>query len=162
MPPFQVTIAALVINRIRVPGMNGFRPFAALCFSTLFLATTATAAETYHYQPESVTLTGSVSIQTFDGPPGYGDGPNDQQVKVPVLALNNPLVVMPQPGIDVNDPDAQEEDNVTDMQVLNPEKLALPEGCYALTGTLMHQVNADHYTPVLLQLKSAAPAKNCH
>lgn len=141
--------------------MNGFRSSAVLILSA-FLATSAMAAETHHYQPESVTLTGGISIQTFDGPPGYGDGPDDQQVKVPVLALDSPVTVMPQPGIDVNDPDAQEEDNVTDMQVMNPNNIPLPEGCYNLTGTLMHQVNADHYTPVLLQLKSATPAKNCH
>ncbi|OON40040.1 hypothetical protein BTJ39_11440 [Izhakiella australiensis] len=142
--------------------MSCLRPSSLLCIAAFFLTATAGAAETYHYQPEAVTLNGQVSVQTFDGPPGYGDGPDDQQVKVAVLELDSPITVVPSAGVDINDPDAQEEDNVTDMQVLNPDNIDLPEGCYALSGTLMHQVNADHYTPVLLQLKSASAASTCH
>ncbi|PIJ50255.1 hypothetical protein BL250_08370 [Erwinia sp. OLTSP20] len=142
--------------------MNGFRPFSLLFLSVFFMTTAAGAAETYHYQPEVVTLSGQVSLQTFDGPPGYGDGPDDQQVKVAVLELDKPITVMPVPGVDINDPNAQQEDNVSDMQIVNRNKINLPEGCYVLTGTLMHQVNANHYTPVLLQVTSAKPASSCH
>lgn len=122
---------------------------------------TAQAAEALQYQPAVVTLEGYVDMQQFDGPPNYGDGPDDKKVYVPVLHLDSPIAVNPAPNTPNEDPDSEAESNVTELQILAAKGQVKANGCYRITGTLMHQVIADHYTKVLITLNSAQPSTSC-
>ncbi|MBP2169638.1 hypothetical protein J2125_002830 [Erwinia toletana] len=121
----------------------------------------AHAEDVLQYRPTLVTLEGDVDMQQFDGPPGYGDGPDDKKVYVPVLHLATPVAVNPAPGISNEDADSEPESNVTEMQVLSDHGAVKLNGCYRISGKLMHQVIADHYTTVLIIMDSAQPSTNC-
>ncbi|MFS2222882.1 hypothetical protein [Pantoea sp. B65] len=121
----------------------------------------AQAEDVLQYKPTVVTLEGDVDMQQFDGPPGYGDGPNDKKVYVPVLHLATPVSVTPAPNTSNEDPDSEPENNVTEMQVLSEKGPVKLDGCYRISGKLMHQVIADHYTTVLIVMDSAQPSTNC-
>lgn len=136
--------------------------YGVVMLSGMTLATQAASAdETLQYQPTVVTLEGEIDMQQFDGPPGYGDGPDDKKVEVPVLQLAKPVTVVPLPDTPEESPDSETARNVTEMQVLSHKGPVKISGCYRITGTLMHQVIADHYTPVLIIMDSAEPSHNC-
>lgn len=128
----------------------------------LLLITPSLYAETvYHYEPESVTIVGKVVEKQFAGPPGYGENASDKKVMVPVIILAEPISVLPTAGMEDDDPDNQPEKEVRSMQVFSYQGPVTVRGCAKLEGTLMHQVSADHYTRVLLIVKSTQKIASC-
>ena len=107
------------------------------------------------YDPEVVQLIGTISKQTFPGPPNYesvrkGDKPETYWV------LNLPDTVCTQPSAD-NDG----EYKVTDLQlILTPKQYALYRKFVArrtrvnVTGKLSHAITGHHHTPVLMEVVS--------
>lgn len=138
----------------------------ALCACWLPGAALASEAlqtgDVLQYQPTVVTLEGEIDLQQFDGPPGYGDGPDDRPVEVPVLQLQKPVTVNPPPNTPESSPDSESARNVTEMQILSRNGPVNLSGCYRITGTLMHQAIADHYTTVVMVMNAAEPSANCH
>lgn len=136
--------------------------FTAIFLSaSIFFCNLAFAGNNLHYEPVVVTLEGYITIHQFDGPPNYGEGPNDKKVDVPVLNLSEPVNVSPAGDVSDDDPDNQEEKNIKILQIVNYKKDMKINGCYRVTGTLMHQITADHYTPVLIVMQSFEPSSVC-
>lgn len=134
-----------------------------LALSQSFLACAETQAEKtwLTYEPDIVTLHGVIKHDKYPGPPNYGEGPDDEQVTVPVVHLESPINVKGKTSTEAGDPNAQSEENVALVQ-LNP--LGKPirlDGCMRVSGTLMHAVSAAHYTPVVMIVKTAAAASDC-
>ncbi|MCU5771927.1 hypothetical protein N5923_12740 [Erwiniaceae bacterium BAC15a-03b] len=135
---------------------------AIMLSGTTGLGQMAHAEDVLQYQPAVVTLEGDVDMQQFDGPPGYGDGPDDKKVYVPVLHLSAPVTVNPPPNTSNENADSEPENNVTEMQILSDHGPVKLNGCYRISGKLMHQVIADHYTTVLIIMDSAQPSTHCN
>lgn len=119
------------------------------------------AGNNLSYEPAIVHLEGNVATQSFWGPPGYGEGKNDKKVSVAVLYLNSSINVFPAKDVADDDPDSEPEENVNKLQIVNYKSPVKIRGCYRVTGTLMHQVSADHFTPVLIVMDSYEKSANC-
>ncbi|QKJ85708.1 hypothetical protein PMPD1_0736 [Paramixta manurensis] len=130
-------------------------------FLLLFVMSCVQAKEVYHFEPEIVTVVGTVTLKKFPGPPNYGEGPDDKKVDVPILLLPQAIDVVARPDATDDNPDSETEKNVGEMQIILPDQPVRLKGCIALTGTLMHQVTAGHYTSVLIVMKSAKPGRRC-
>jgi len=119
------------------------------------------AGESLNYEPAIVQLEGNVSTETFWGPPNYGEGKHDQKVNVAVITLNSAINVLPGKNMADDDPDNEVEENVDKLQIVNYKSAVKIRGCYKITGTLMHQISAEHYTPVLIVMNSYEKSTGC-
>jgi len=111
----------------------------------------AGAVQCLHYDGEPVTLTGKVTLQTFYGPPNYGENPDtDSRETQALLVLAKPICV------DANPSNYEEEEkNQVKVTLVPPGGMDL--GTYAgkkvtFYGTLFHANTGHHRTPVLLQV----------
>ncbi|MCX8959572.1 hypothetical protein [Erwinia psidii] len=92
-------------------------------FSVLLLLSHSSQAQIdLPYEPAVVELKGIISINQFDGPPNYGEGPDDKKVNVPVLRLSEPVNVNPASGLSDDDPDNQLEKKFSSYRLLITEK----------------------------------------
>ena len=101
------------------------------------------------YDPQTVTLTGSVRRVMAYGPPGFGENPGTD-AKEPYLALTLPAPVCVQ-----GDPGQEEsEAGVREMQIAFvsiPFDGSIAGSRVRITGMLMHQFTGHHHTEVLIQ-----------
>lgn len=105
-----------------------------------------------HYGGSPVTLKGKVELQTFFGPPNYGENPDsDSRETQAILLLATPICV------EVNATDYEEaEQNQVEVTLvpLHKENLKSQEGKQiAVQGTLYHEHTGHHHTPVLIEIK---------
>lgn len=119
------------------------------------------ANDVYHYEPVKVTLKGIVGVKTFHSAPGYGENKNDKQIKVPILSLPQPINVDANRDTASDDSDSQSVNNITDLQVFSYNGPVTFRGCAVLTGGLMHQETAEHYTRVLLIVDKVVASSGC-
>lgn len=125
--------------------------FLLLIFS-LVAPSIVLAASCLHYSGDPVTLTGKVKLQTFFGPPGYGENPNsDSRETQAILLLEKPICVESNPK-DYEETE-QNQREVT-LVPLGKENLKVYEGKQIMVqGTLYHAFNGHHHTPVLIGIR---------
>lgn len=141
------------------------RPLAALLAVALLVAgaalvaaaPTQTPAAALRYEPAVVTLTGTLFLRTFPGPPNYEDvKKGDEPERVWLLRLSRPVRVVADRAHDLDD-DNETENNVSVVQpVLTPEQMARCRHLAArrrpvtMTGTLFHSITGHHHSAVLI------------
>ena len=100
------------------------------------------------YEPDPVSLTGTVRRVMAYGPPNYGENPATD-AKEPYLAL-----VLPTPICVEAAGDSPAETELRQLQIvftrLRPDR-SLVGHRVRITGTLFHQTTAHHQTPVLIE-----------
>jgi len=130
------------------------KSLAPVVLSALCLASSwSRAAPCLHYEGEPLTLTGKLTLQTFYGPPNYGENPEtDSRETQAILLLAKPICVNDSPSTD----DAAEK-NQRKVTLVPP--VGVDFGLYkgkkvTLRGTLFHANSGHHHTPVLMQVKT--------
>ncbi len=110
-------------------------------------------ASCLNYDGEPLTLTGKITLQTFYGPPNYGENPDtDSRETQAILVLPKPICVSTSPS-------------TYDAAEKNQRKVTLvpPQGVdfsrykgknVSLSGTLFHAHTGHHRTPVLMEVKT--------
>ena len=110
-------------------------------------------AQTLKYQPSVVTLVGTITS-------GTGEGPGGEKVVFPAIKLAVPVRVEP----DATDSRTQPEDGVSLIQLVisSTATMALYESLKdkpaTVTGTLFHSSSPEyHHTKVLITVKEIDP-----
>ena len=127
---------------------------AALALSNLSNA----ATPCLHYNDDSVELIGTVRLQTFFGPPNYGEDPKtDARETQTVLVLDHPICVSDDPK---NQQSAEQDQQQITLVPLGRQQLSSYAGQrITVQGALFHAMNGHHHTAVLLQLEHLKPAQ---
>jgi len=134
---------------------SGFIAFAA--FISLSIGTNAkdAAKSCLSYEPSVVNLHGTIKVAKAFGAPGYGEDPkHDAKEHYLQLVLDEPICVV---GALENDPDAESEHDVRNIQLVFPAKSfnrALLGKPVTPTGKLFHQITGHHHTRVLMTVDS--------
>ena len=112
----------------------------------------AVAAPCLHYGGSPVTLNGKVKLQTFFGPPNYGENPDiDSRETQAILLLENPVCVEANPK---DYEEAEQNQREVTLVPLGKENLKNYEGKQVLIqGTLYHAQTGHHHTPLLIEIK---------
>ncbi|MBI5918371.1 MAG: DUF4431 domain-containing protein [Nitrosomonadales bacterium] len=119
----------------------------------LFTAQLSWAAEPcLHYSGSPVTLTGKVKLQTFFGPPNYGENPDtDSRETQAILLLAKPICMEANPA---EYEEAEQNQLEVTLVPLKKENLKSHEGKQiAVQGTLYHAHTGHHHTQVLIEIK---------
>jgi hypothetical protein len=124
--------------------------FSVLCLAASF---SSAAAPCLHYEGKPVTLSGKVTLQTFYGPPNYGESPEtDSRETQAIMLLAEPICVDAKPEYDY---DAETDQSEVTLIPHHGEKLsAYTEKQVIVSGTLFHAYTGHHNTPVLIELNS--------
>ena len=124
---------------------NGFKVWqiiVAICF----FFSTFVFAQTYEYEPSSVTLYGTL----VSAP---GETPDGDKLMYPALKLIIPITVEGTPGDDFN---SQTEKGITLLQLVLKQKMVkkfkkLKGQRVTVIGTLFHSHTGHHHTDVLFE-----------
>src|SRR5215218_6712402 len=103
------------------------------------------------YEPDAVSLTGTIKRHTFAGPPNYESvAKGDQPERIWVLHLTRPICVSASG-------DREEEQNVSDLELVFPgaqndyrRYRSLLNRRVSVKGKLFHQHTGHHHKNVLL------------
>lgn len=111
----------------------------------------AVAASCLHYGGSPVNLSGKIKLQTFFGPPNYGENPDtDSRETQAILALAKPICVE---ANQVEYEEAEQNQLEVTLVPLKKENLKSYEGKQiAVQGVLHHAHTGHHHTPVLIQI----------
>jgi hypothetical protein len=118
------------------------------------------AAESYHYEPEIVRLSGTVVCEDHFGPPGWGEDPEtDRKLVAQILVLDKPIDVIGNPEDEI---DTTTYHNVKRIQLAYAPTTAL-RGVLAcggkrhvsVRGRLYQSHTAYHFTHVLIFVRDA-------
>ncbi len=123
-----------------------------LAFTCIALSISA-SAQCLHYMGNPVTLTGMLTLQSFYGPPGYGENPRtDDREGQAILLLTKPICV----SANTSDEDAAEQNQkkVTLVSLHGEDLRAFVGQRISVTGTLFHANTAHHHTHVLIEVGS--------
>ena len=130
-----------------------------LLLAILFATTPSLAAvPCLHYEGDPVILTGKVTLQTFYGPPSYGEKPDTDSREIQaILLLPGSVCVSADPS---NSYEA--ETNQWKVTLVPPSGVNLTR--YArkkvtVEGTLFHSHTGHHHTPVLMEVIRVGNAK---
>jgi len=110
------------------------------------------------YWPAVVELEGKLSIETFFGPPNFGENPKtDSKERSWILSLNKPINVRgktdPDPGL------STPAENVRNLQlVLSVPRKELIGKKVIVKGTLFHAHTGHHHTDALMNVQSISLA----
>jgi hypothetical protein len=128
-----------------------FRFVIFLVFSFTTLRSLA-AEPCLHYSGEPVTLTGKVKLQTFYGPPNYGENPDtDSRETQAILLLTKSICVESNPS---NYEEAEQNQSEITLVPLNNANMKDYVGeQISVQGRLYHAHTGHHHTPVLIELK---------
>jgi hypothetical protein len=112
----------------------------------------AVASPCLHYGGSSVTLIGKVKLQTFFGPPNYGENPDtDSRQTQAILLLEKPICVEGNPKAYA---EAEKNQHEVTLIPFVKENLKDYEGKRIMVqGTLYHAHTAHHHTPILIEVK---------
>lgn len=132
---------------------------SAVFFAVLFAASFIPAEEAaYHYEPEKVTLSGTLIEKMFYGPPGYGEDPeHDAKEQAYIIQLERPISVLPAEGDAMN----ERHDNVSEVQVINMTRIPLESMLkkkVMAKGTLFSAETGHHHTDVLISAEQISPS----
>lgn len=106
------------------------------------------------FEPAVVELNGKLDIETFFGPPNFGEEPDrDSEERHWILTLDKPINVRPGPG---SDPLFSEPvENVRKVQlVMHEPHRELIDKRVLVTGTLFRGHTGHHFTEALLNVRS--------
>ncbi len=109
-----------------------------------------------HYEPERVTLVGTLIFRTFYGPPNYGENPRtDSKETQSILLLDNAFDVIG----DKQDPFNETERGVNRVTLVFSNPIPHPVRYYlkrrvTVEGTLFHGFNGHHRTKILITVSS--------
>lgn len=123
--------------------------FLALCAVSGW----SNAASCLHYEGEPLTLTGKITLQTFYGPPNYGENPDtDSRETQAILVLSKPICV----GASPSTYDAAEKNQfkVTLVPPVGVDFDLYKGKKVTVRGTLFHANTGHHHTPVLMHAKN--------
>lgn len=123
---------------------------AALTFAFVATSTAAAAPACARYDT-AISLSGTVTLRTFFGPPNFGEDPEtDSKVTQAILKLDRPLCVL--------ESDSEEaERGQREITLVPSGKMSLrflDKKRVRATGSLYHGFNGHHNTPLLIQLSS--------
>jgi hypothetical protein len=121
-----------------------------IIFATFLLVCSSVHADTcQRYDVANTELTGRVSIQTFFGPPNYGESPEtDSKERQAILHLNRPICT-------IASYDSPAEENQTDVTLVPMGNFSLVpfEGKpVTVRGELFHAITGHHHTDVLISI----------
>jgi hypothetical protein len=120
-----------------------------LCISLIGCAAlSASACEKYGLP--STTLAGTVTVETFYGPPGYGESPEtDSKERQAILHLAKPLCTLASD----DDPAEQDQVKVTLVPMGNLSLRAFVNKTVTVRGSLFHAFTGHHHTDVLIEIR---------
>lgn len=125
----------------------------ALSCTSVFASSRA-ASSKYHYEPEKVSLSGTIERQTFPGRPGYQSIPHGDEIEQGwYLRLTKPIDV--EETKNDSDPNSSTERDVRILQLTwnsaqVEEMMRTSRGkTVKLSGHLFHALSAHHHTRVL-------------
>jgi hypothetical protein len=109
-------------------------------------------AKCFRYDQKSVTLTGVVVIETFYGPPNYGENPDtDAKEKQAILKLDVPMCVNKSSRSPIEEAEHNQNDvTLVPMSEVNFGQFANKH--VQIIGKLYHAKTSHHHTPVLLSV----------
>lgn len=118
----------------------------------------AVAGSCLHYGGSPITLSGKVKLQTFFGPPGYGENPDsDSRETQAILLLEKPICVEANPK---DYEEAEQNQRELTLVPLGKENLKdYEENQIMVQGALYHAFNGHHHTPVLIEIKHIENAR---
>lgn len=121
-------------------------------------AVATAGAPCFPYGPATVELSGKVVLETFWGPPNYGEDPkSDSRETQALLVLDHPICVAAGSGED--EPPEQQQTKIT-LVPQNGEKLAAFANQRArVVGALFHAFDGHHHTPLLVEIESITKAR---
>jgi hypothetical protein len=122
-------------------------------FAIFLLVCSSVHAETcQRYDVANTELTGRVHIQTFFGPPNYGESPEtDSKERQAILHLNRPICT-------IATDDSPAEENQSDVTLVPMGNFSLVpfEGKpVTVRGELFHAITGHHHTDVLISIDKA-------
>jgi len=109
-----------------------------------------------HYEPEKVTLKGTLVFRTFYGPPNYGENPRtDSKETQSILLLHDAFDVIG----DKQDPFNETERGVNRVTLVFSNPISHPVRYYlkrrvTVEGMLFHGFNGHHRTKILITVSS--------
>lgn len=110
-------------------------------------AVSASACEKYGL-PNTM-LAGTISVETFFGPPGYGESPDtDAKERQAILHLAQPLCTVASD----NAPAAQDQVKVTLVPMQPLDLRAFVGKAVTVRGSLFHAITGHHHTDVLIAI----------
>jgi hypothetical protein len=110
-------------------------------------AVSASACEKYGLP--NTTLAGTLSVETFFGPPGYGESPDtDAKERQAILHLAQPLCTVASDDA----PAGQDQVKVTLVPMQPLDLRAFVGKAVAVRGSLFHAITGHHHTDVLITL----------
>ncbi|MCQ8115936.1 DUF4431 domain-containing protein [Methylomonas rosea] len=130
------------------------KPYIAIIWwvATYLLPSYLEANSCLHYGENPVMLAGTLEIQSFYGPPNYGETPRlDANETQAILRLSAPICVEANPALY-----AEKEQHQTQVTVvpLKNENLKDYDGKQTrVKGRLFHAVTGHHHTAVLVEIE---------
>jgi hypothetical protein len=120
-----------------------------LCISLISCtAVSVSACEKYGFP--GTTLAGTVGVETFYGPPGYGESPaTDSTERQAILHLEKPLCTLASD----DEPAEQNQVKVTLVPMGNLSLREFVGKTVTVRGSLFHALTGHHHTKVLIEIR---------
>ena len=116
----------------------------------------ASNQQDYSYEPAVSVITGTITTESFYGPPGFGEHPKtDSREEVYILALEKPINVI-STAKETDDDANTTKKNVSKIQLISPDNVDLADyknKKIRLTGTFFGPQTGHHHTDVLLDIQ---------
>jgi len=128
----------------------------------LTVASCAMADECLRYEPDEITLVGTLTNRTYPGPPNYEDiSRGDAPESVLILELSDPICVEADLSNELN---TDAHANVRAVQIISRRRSSdsLLGRQVKATGTLFQAISGHHRTPVVLQAGSIHAAEQAN
>jgi hypothetical protein len=104
------------------------------------------------YDNPGVTLAGTLSVETFYGPPNYGESPKtDARERQAILHLAKPLCTIASP----DNPAEKDQVRVTVAPMGSLSLRQFVGRMVKVRGSLFHAISGHHHTQVLIAIRKA-------
>lgn len=135
----------------------------SIAWVSLSAAGTASPASrpTLSYEPEVVSLIGTIETQTFPGPPNYESiATGDEIERGWYLRLEQPIDVIPRPDSNISNTEPEKNVRIVQIAVGNESIWKeLRDGRRGqVKGTLFHRLTGHHHARVLIHAEAFVPA----
>lgn len=132
-----------------------FCAFICILLASPLLLSAALALEPLHYEPAVVRLSGVVAVQSFYGPPNYGENPETDTVEwAIILSLDEVVTVLADPNSDLNSGTFNDVQRVQLVIPPGSDFASLAGAHVFVDGTLFQAHTAHHRTEVLMSVES--------
>lgn len=122
-----------------------------LCMS-LIACTASSVSACENYEQPGTTLAGTVTVETFYGPPGFGESPEtDAKERQAILHLVKPLCTL----ASGEDPAEQDQVSVTLVPMDDLKLRDFVGKTVRVRGSLFHAITGHHHTAVLIAIYEA-------